>query len=72
MSLNNSRGRLIGISRELQKEWQDTQSVWMDRKSKEFDRDYMQPLMDAVDNASHVMEDLDKLLRKLKEDCEVE
>jgi hypothetical protein len=71
MSLHNSRGRLIGISRELQKEWNETKDVWRDRKGREFDRDYMQPLMDAVDNASHAIDDLDKILRKLREDCEI-
>lgn len=71
MSLHNSRGRLIGISRELQKEWNETKEVWRDRKGREFDRDYMQPLMDAVDNASHAIDDLDKILRKLREDCEI-
>ncbi len=71
MSLHNSRGRLIGISREPQKEWNETKEVWRDRKGREFDRDYMQPLMDAVDNASHAIDDLDKILRKLREDCEI-
>lgn len=71
MSLNNSRGRLVGISRELMKEWQATQEVWRDRKGREFDRDYMQPLFDAVDNAAVAIDDLEKLLRKLRDDCEI-
>ncbi len=71
MSLNNSRGRLVGISRELMKEWQATQELWRDRKGSEFDRDYMQPLFDAVDNAAVAIDDLDKLLGKLRDDCEI-
>lgn len=72
MSLNNSRGRLVGLSRELLKEWRTTEEVWRDRKRHEFDRDYMQPLFDAVDTAAVAIEDLDKLLRKLRDDCETE
>lgn len=71
MSLNNSRGRLVGISRELLRSWQETQEYWHDRKGKEFDKTYMQPLFDAVDNASSAMDDLDKLLQKLRKDCEL-
>ena len=71
MSLNNSRGRLTGLSRELINSWQETQEVWHDQKSKDFDRTYMQPLFDAVDNAVAAMDDLDKMLRKLKDDCEI-
>ncbi len=71
MSLNNSRGRLVGISRELLKSWQETQQFWHDRKGKEFDSNYMQPLFDAVDNASSAMDDLEKLLKKLRKDCEL-
>ena len=72
MSLPNSRGRLVGISRELLQKWQETQEIWNDRKCLEFDRDYMQPLFDAVDNASSGIEDLDKVLKKLRHDCETE
>jgi len=71
MSLNNSRGRLVGISRELLRSWQETQDSWHDRKGKEFDKTYMQPLFDSVDNASSAMDDLDKLLKKLRKDCEL-
>lgn len=72
MSLQNSKGRLTGISRELLRNWQETQEIWRDQKSQEFDKTYMQPMFDAADNAVAAMEDLDKLLRKLKDDCEIE
>lgn len=70
MSLNHSKGRLTGLSRELLKTWQETQSVWHDQKSREFDTTYMQPLFDAMDHAVTAMDDLDKMLQKLRKDCE--
>lgn len=72
MSLSNSRGRLTGLSRELLRTWQETQESWQDRKCREFDRTYMQPLFDSVDHAVSAMEDLDKMLAKVKQDCGIE
>lgn len=71
MSLNHSKGRLVGLSRELLRVWQDTQESWRDQKGREFDNLYMQPLFDAVDHASAAIEDLDKLLHRLRQDCEI-
>jgi len=71
MSLNHSKGRLVGLSRELLRVWQETQESWRDQKGREFDNLYMQPLFDAVDHASAAIEDLDKLLHRLRQDCEI-
>ncbi len=71
MSLHSSRSRIAGLSKELNRQWQDTQQVWRDGKAKEFDSSYMQPLFDNVDNALAAMEDLDKVLKKLRQDCEL-
>ncbi len=71
MSLHSSRTRLAGLSKELNRQWQDTQPVWRDAKGKEFDSTYMQLLFDNVDNAVAAMEDLDKVLKKLRQDCEL-
>lgn len=72
MALQNTKGRLLGISRELLRNWQDTQELWRDQKGREFDQTYMQPLFDAADNAVAAMENLDKILAKLRNDCEIE
>jgi hypothetical protein len=71
MSLNHSKGRLVGLSRDLLRIWQETQESWRDQKGREFDSAYMQPMFDAVDHAATAIEDLDKVLKKLKDDCEI-
>ena len=71
MSLNHSKGRLTGLSRDLLRIWQETQESWRDQKGWEFDSAYMQPMFDAVDHATTAIEDLDKVLKKLKDDCEI-
>ena len=70
MSLNSNRSRIAGLSRELLRSWQETQEVWRDQKGREFDKVYMQPLFDAVENAGLAVDDLEKLLKKLRNDCE--
>lgn len=71
MSLNHSKGRLVGLSRELLRNWQSTQETWQDAKSREFDSHYMQPMFDAVDHAAAAIDELDKIIQRLRQDCEI-
>lgn len=61
----------MGLSRDLLRTWQETQESWRDQKGREFDSTYMRPMFDAVDHAATALDDLDKLLKKLKDDCEI-
>jgi hypothetical protein len=70
MSLQSNRSRLSGLSKELSRSWQETQDHWRDQKRSEFDEAYMRPLFDTVENAVAAMEDLDKVLKKIRQDCE--
>jgi uncharacterized protein YeaO (DUF488 family) len=65
-----SSNRLSGITKELRAQWQDTKSYWKDAKSEEFERRYMEELLASVDRTVTVIEQLDKLLTKIKTDCE--
>ena len=68
--MRGSSARLAGITKELRAQWQDTKSYWKDARSQEFERKYMEELFASVDRAATVMEQLDKLLTKIKQDCE--
>ena len=70
MSLQGNRSRLSGLSKELSRSWQETQDFWRDQKRKDFDETYMRPLFDTIENAVVAMEDLDKILKKIRQDCE--
>ena len=65
-----SGNRLSGITKELRAQWQDTKNYWKDAKSVEFERRYMEELLASVDRTVTVIEQLDKLLSKIKSDCE--
>ncbi|HOC55353.1 MAG TPA: hypothetical protein PKI20_07015 [Verrucomicrobiota bacterium] len=68
--MRGSSARLGGITKELRAEWLDTKSCWRDAQCEEFEHRYMEELFASVDRAVTVMEQLDKLLTKIKQDCE--
>ena len=65
-----SGARLGGITKELRAQWQDTKAYWKDAKSQEFEGKYIEELFASVDRAVTVIEQLDKLLTKVRTDCE--
>jgi len=70
MSMRNNGTRLAMVTKELTLQWQDTREHWRDTKSAEFEQKYMVELQSAVDTAVTVIEKLDKLLAKIRKDCE--
>lgn len=72
MSLAHSKGRLVGLSKEMGRVWQDTTVSWRDEKAAQFYHDCVAPLLSGADNAALAMDDLEKLLRKIREDCDIE
>jgi hypothetical protein len=51
-------------------EWNQTRECWRDAKCEEFERKYIQELTTGVDRSVSVVEQLDKLLMKIRKDCE--
>jgi hypothetical protein len=70
MSLNASKARLVAITKELSNRWDETKNYWRDAKSQEFEQRYMIELFADVDRTVTVMEKLNELLTKVKNDCE--
>ena len=58
------------VTKEIMLKWRDTREHWDDAKATEFERKYMDELQASVDTAVIVIEKLDKLLAKIKKDCE--
>ena len=70
MSLRADGTRLAMITKELSLKWKETKESWKDAKSIEFERKYIYELQASVDTAVIVIEQLDKLITKIKKDCE--
>jgi hypothetical protein len=65
-----SGNKLTAITRELWAEWQQTKASWRDARAAEFERKYLEELLASVDRTVTVMEQLDKLITKVRKDCE--
>lgn len=70
MSLSGNRTRLTMITRELSNQWQQTKEHWKDAKSQEFERKYIKELLAGVDRTGPVVEQLDKLVTRIRRECE--
>ena len=68
--MSGNASKLAAITRELSNQWQQTKEYWRDAKSQEFERQYIQELLAGVDKAVTVIEELDKLITKIRNDCE--
>ncbi len=70
MSLGVSKTRLAALTRELSNNWQQAKGYWQDAKSAEFERDYIEPLVSNVEKALTVIDELDKVVARIRRDCE--
>jgi hypothetical protein len=70
MSMSGSKGLLTLATRNLQARWGETRFSWRDRKAEEFDELYLSELMNSVNSALRVIDELDQLLEKVHADCE--
>jgi len=68
--MKSSGIKLSAITRELWAQWQQTKSCWKDERAKEFEQKYLEELMASVDRAVTSIEQLDKLVTKVRKDCE--
>lgn len=70
MSLRVSASTLTQATKDLNLEWQRTKAIWRDVKSIEFEKTYLEDLPNLMAMAGPVMEELDALIRKVRNDCE--
>ncbi len=68
--MNASASRLSGITKDLWGQWQQTKAYWRDSKADEFEQKYISELVSSVDKTVAVLEQLDKLVLKIRNDCE--
>lgn len=70
MSLRVSASTLTQATKDLNLEWQRTKAVWRDVKTIEFEKKFLEDLPNLLATAGPVMEELDALIRKVRNDCE--
>ena len=62
--------KLRAATQQLAIQWAETKEHWRDAKCQEFEQKYLQELLASVDRAVTVIEQLDKLVKKIRSDCE--
>lgn len=70
MSLGTNKTKLVAVTKELTLKWEQTKEYWRDAKSQEFEQKYIEELKASVDRAVTVLDQLDKLVTKVRSDCE--
>jgi hypothetical protein len=70
MTINANGKALLTATRELSLKWDETKHFWQDGQSLEFERKFLIELFASVDKAVEVFDQLDKLVTKVRADCE--
>lgn len=68
--MSAAQNRLAGLTNELKAEWDQTKHNWSDAKSREFEQRFMSELIPAVNQSIVTIESLERILAKLRQDCE--
>lgn len=70
MSARASAVKLTKSTKQFLASWQQVRNYWMDQKSREFEKKYIQSLPDDIMAAAKVIEEIDKILTKARRDCD--
>jgi len=68
--LTGSKSALNDATRRLLAEWARTKDTWLDRKAAEFEQAFLGDLSERVNVALRAIDDLDKLLTEIHNDCD--
>jgi hypothetical protein len=70
MSISANGKLVMSATKELWLRWEETKNHWQDAKSHEFEQRYLLELQSHVDRALPIFSDLDKLISRIRSDCE--
>jgi hypothetical protein len=70
MNISGNGKMLVMATKDLSLRWAETKEAWKDARSQEFEQKFLTELMASVDRAAPVFDDLDKVMTKVRSDCE--
>ena len=70
MTIGANGKALARATKDLFLTWEATKRAWRDAKADEFESKYLAELQTAVDRAVPVFDDLDKLVDRVRSECE--
>lgn len=67
----SSNGKVISAAtHELSTRWTELENAWRDVKAREFEERFLTNLVSSVERATPVFDQLQRLLNKIREECE--
>jgi hypothetical protein len=70
MNTSANGKQLVAATKDLVRRWEETKESWQDAKATEFEQKYLFELLAAIERAAPVFDDLDKLLNRIRSECE--
>ena len=70
MNIISSGQTVSAATKELARQWNQTKESWNDSKSEFFEHKYMNELLASVERVLPVFDDLQKILNRVRTDCE--
>lgn len=70
MSTSGSGARLTALTKHLEEQWQQTRQFWDDAKADEFEQRFLRELETVSNVTCAGIDNLEQILRNLKNDCE--
>lgn len=68
--MTGASNRLMALTKELFREWEQTRQFWNDDKSREFEERFINELMAGARQATNSIEILEQVLNKVRSECE--
>ncbi|HTG44837.1 MAG TPA: hypothetical protein VK633_09925 [Verrucomicrobiae bacterium] len=70
MNVSANGKTIVGLTKQLGVAWSEVKSSWNDPKSAEFEQRFLTELASSVDRAAPLFDDLEKVLNRVRTDCE--
>ena len=64
------KNRLMGLTKQLRADWEQTRQYWTDAKSLEFEKRFLEELTAGVNQAVANIDALERVLNEVRSDCE--
>ncbi len=72
MSLQSSQTRIEQAHKQLLRAWSDVSKTWQDQVAEKIHEQFIDPLRAPVISAEERLQTMDKMLRSIRRDCEIE
>ena len=70
MNVGANGKAILATSRQLMRDWNETKETWRDDQAAHLEETYLANLWTTIDRTAPLFEQLDRVLTKIKADCE--